>query len=50
MAEGARRNAAPPYSDADFMAAQDPTWQGLSRSRERDECRQRLQQFGILES
>jgi len=50
MAEAARQNAAPPYTDAAFMAAQDPAWQGLSRSRERDECRQRLQQFGILES
>jgi len=50
MAEATRQNAAPPYSEAAFLVAQDPSWQQLTRSRERDECRQRLQQFGILES
>lgn len=39
---------APPYSQEDFMAAQDPTWKGLTRSRERDECRVKLQTLGLL--
>lgn len=39
---------APPYSDADFLAAQDPTWVSLTRSRERDECRQKLEKLGLL--
>lgn len=47
------RNAAasghcPPYSDADFLAAQDPAWETLSRSRERDECRSKLERLGLL--
>jgi thymidylate synthase (FAD) len=32
----------------DFLAAQDPTWAGLARSRERDECRAKLVRLGIL--
>lgn len=32
----------------DFLAAQDETWAGLSRSRERDECRQKLVSLGLL--
>lgn len=39
---------APPFSDAAFMAAQDPTWVALTRSRERDECRSKLQHLGLL--
>ena len=47
---GASRNLAPPYSEADFLAVQDPTWTALSRSRERDECRAKLQSLGLLRS
>src|SRR5262249_1742126 len=29
-------------TDDDFLAVQDPTWKDLKRSRERDECREKL--------
>ena len=32
----------------DFMAVQDETWLGMQRCRERDECREKLVQLGIL--
>jgi thymidylate synthase (FAD) len=48
MAAAANRSAAPPYSEADFLAAQDPAWATLGRSRERDECRRKLQLLGLL--
>ena len=38
----------PPFDEADFLAAQDATWKSLTRSRERDECRQKLQRLSIL--
>ena len=38
----------PPFSEDDFLAAQDETWRPLTRSRERDECRTKLQRLGIL--
>ncbi|MCC7424085.1 MAG: FAD-dependent thymidylate synthase [Planctomycetaceae bacterium] len=44
MASGAKA----PYSDADFLAAQDPVWKEMKRSRERDECREKLTRLGIL--
>lgn len=37
-------------TEEDLLAVQDPTWVGLSRSRERDECREKLVSLGILES
>ncbi|ADG65867.1 thymidylate synthase, flavin-dependent [Planctopirus limnophila DSM 3776] len=39
----------PPYSQADFLAVQDPTWAGLTRSRERDECLEKLVEMGIVQ-
>ncbi len=36
--------------EADFLAAQDPSWAELNRSRERDECRDKLTRLGILPS
>lgn len=39
-----------PYSEEAFLAAQDPTWQSLKRSRERDECRSKLVRLGLMES
>jgi thymidylate synthase (FAD) len=36
------------YSEDQFLAAQDETWKGLKRCRERNECREKLQQMGIL--
>lgn len=37
-----------PASEADFLAAGDPTWTDLARCRERDECRDKLTQLGLL--
>jgi thymidylate synthase (FAD) len=39
-----------PFSEDAFLAAQDPTWQSLKRSRERDECRSKLVRLGLMES
>ena len=36
-------------TEEDFMASQDPSWTQLERSRERDECRQKLVALGLLE-
>jgi thymidylate synthase (FAD) len=35
-------------TDEDFLAAQDPEWISLARSRERDECRSKLVALGLL--
>lgn len=35
-------------TEEDFLAAQDESWKSLTRSRERDECRAKLQRLGIL--
>jgi len=37
-----------PFSEEDFLAAQDDTWRELTRCRERDECREKLRQMGLL--
>lgn len=37
-----------PAGEDDFLAAQDPSWADHSRSRERDECRQKLELLGLL--
>lgn len=37
-----------PATEADFLEAQDPSWVGLARCRERDECREKLRRLGIL--
>ena len=47
-AHGAATKKAPPYSEADFLAVQDTTWQALTRCRERDECREKLVHLGLL--
>lgn len=47
-ANAAATGMAPPFSDTEFMAAQDPTWVSLNRSRERDECRSKLQRLGLV--
>jgi len=38
----------PQATPADFLAVQDPTWAELERSRERDECREKLVRLEIL--
>ncbi len=35
-------------TEEDFLAVQDPTWADLKRSRERDECREKLRQLRLL--
>jgi thymidylate synthase (FAD) len=35
-------------SEEDFIAVQEPAWAELARSRERDECREKLVRLGIL--
>jgi thymidylate synthase (FAD) len=35
-------------SEEDFLAVQDPTWSDLTRSRERDECREKLRVLKLL--
>lgn len=37
-----------PAEEADFLAAQDPSWAELTRSRERDECREKLAKLGLF--
>jgi thymidylate synthase (FAD) len=37
-----------PAGEADFSAAADPAWAGLARCRERDECREKLSELGLL--
>ena len=44
LAESGRSTA----TDEDFLAAQDPSWASLARSRERDECRAKLASLGFL--
>jgi thymidylate synthase (FAD) len=36
-------------NEEDFLAAQDPGWKPLARSRERDECRAKLVEIGLLQ-
>jgi thymidylate synthase (FAD) len=35
-------------TEADFLAVQDPSWVSMKRSRERDECREKLVRLGFL--
>ncbi len=44
----AAAGTAPPFSEEAFLEAQDPTWAKLKRSRERDECRSKLQRLGLV--
>ena len=37
-----------PADEPAFLAAGDPTWAGLGRCRERDECREKLARLGIV--
>ncbi|MBL8851504.1 MAG: FAD-dependent thymidylate synthase [Planctomycetaceae bacterium] len=38
----------PPYANDDFLEAQDEAWKSLQRSRERDECRDKLVRLGLM--
>ncbi len=45
----ASATTAPPWSEEEFLRAQDSAWADLTRCRERDECRSKLQRLGLLE-
>ena len=47
-ARAADAGTAPPFGIEDFMAVQDETWRDLNRCRERDECREKLADLGLL--
>ena len=40
--------AGSPWSEDQFLEAQDPAWVKLKRSRERDECRAKLRRLGLM--
>jgi thymidylate synthase (FAD) len=42
------RPRSPFWTEDDFLAVQDESWRSLNRSRERDECRTKLQHLGLL--
>lgn len=44
----AQKSIAPPFTEELFLAAQDESWAPLQRSRERDECREKLKTLGLL--
>ena len=44
----AARGQGLPASEELFLEAQDPTWKDLKRSRERDECREKLVMLGLV--
>jgi thymidylate synthase (FAD) len=44
LAESGRGRA----NQEDFLAVEDPSWAGMARCRERDECREKLIQLGLL--
>ena len=50
MQTSAAESKSPPYSDDEFLNAQDESWRNLSRCRERDECRIKFRRLGILRS
>ena len=50
MRRAAETGSSPPFTQEDFLMLQDPSWRELKRCRERDECRQKLIDLGILQS
>ena len=48
MSAAAAAGRTPPFTEEEFLAAEDPTWKDLKRSRERDECREKLRTLGML--
>ena len=50
MESAGRTGTFPPFGEEQFLAAQDDSWRDLKRSRERDECRAKLQRLGIVAS
>lgn len=50
MSLASQQRLHPPFAEQQFLEAQDPSWRDLTRSRERDECRDKLIRLGILSS
>jgi thymidylate synthase (FAD) len=50
LSQAAAAGTPPPYSLEQFLAVQDETWRDLTRCRERDECRDKLIDLGMLRS
>jgi thymidylate synthase (FAD) len=50
MEQAGRQSLVPPFAQNQFLHAQDPSWVGLDRCRERDECRDKLIALGMLVS
>jgi thymidylate synthase (FAD) len=50
IARMSARQKGTPATEQDFLAAQDPAWAALTRCRERDECRAKLIQMGLLQA
>ena len=48
MAAARQQGSLPPFGEQAFLAAQDESWKELKRCRERDECRQKLQNLGLV--
>ncbi|MFM8286062.1 MAG: hypothetical protein ACKOGA_04980, partial [Planctomycetaceae bacterium] len=48
LASRPRLDPSAPWTEADFLAVQDPAWAPLLRCRERDECRGKLVRLGLL--
>ncbi len=48
MHQAGEEGTVPPFDEGAFLAAQHDSWKDLKRSRERDECRAKLQRMGIL--
>ncbi|MFN0196216.1 MAG: FAD-dependent thymidylate synthase [Planctomycetaceae bacterium] len=46
--QGQNANQTLPFSQDDFLSVQDEAWRALNRSRERDECLDKLQQLGLV--
>jgi len=48
LAAAAEAGSAPPFTNDDFLAAQDESWRELKRCRERDECLLKLVGLGLV--
>jgi thymidylate synthase (FAD) len=46
--QASEKGIAPPYSEELFLEVQDDSWKNLKRSRERNECRAKLERLGLL--
>ncbi len=50
MSAAERESVSPPFEESLYLESQEESWRPLKRSRERDECREKLQRLGILKT